>query len=193
LGINKEKEHVKKASISITGRPGVGKSTLALSIANKLKEYGCKVGGFITPEIREGKFRVGFLVEDFYSGKQVVLASRNYFGKIKIGSYYLNEEAFDFILNVLDNSIRNSDVIIIDEIGLMELKVKGFEEHMKPILEDDKPFIATFYFKLKWIRPDLYNLLNKGEIIELTVDNRYEYINKIDQYAKMIRNGAICA
>ena len=48
--------------IFITGMPGVGKTTLALKIAEGLKDLGYKVGGFITKEIRKNGRRVGFKI-----------------------------------------------------------------------------------------------------------------------------------
>ncbi len=35
--------------LAITGRPGVGKTTLALALADKAKGIGCRVGGVRDP------------------------------------------------------------------------------------------------------------------------------------------------
>ncbi|AFZ70910.1 putative nucleotide kinase [Caldisphaera lagunensis DSM 15908] len=187
MGIN---EKLNKSSISITGRPGVGKTTYALLLVEKLKSFQCKVKGFITKEIREGNTRIGFTVKDLSNDKQVVLASKNIKSTIRVGSYYLNEESFSFIIDILKN-LNDSDVIVIDEIGPMELKINGFDNLLKNII-GKKPYIITFYYKLKEIRPDIYNLLNKGEIIELNFENRNKYMEKIDQYAKMIKDASLC-
>ena len=180
----------KISSISITGKPGIGKTTFALLLVEKLKLFQCKVKGFITKEIREGNNRIGFVVNDLSSNRQVILASKNIKGKIRVGSYYLNEESFGFVMGILRNT-SDSDVIVIDEIGPMELKINGFDKMLKDIIYK-KPYIITFYYRLKEIRPDIYNLLSKGEIIELNFENRNRYMEKADQYAKMIKDGALC-
>ncbi len=183
-------EETNKIGISITGRPGIGKTTYALLLVEKLKSFHCKIKGFITKEIREGNNRIGFVVNDLSNNRQVILASKNINGKIKVGSYYLNEESFSFIINILKN-INDSDVIVIDEIGPMELKINDFGKLLKNMI-DKKPYIITFYYRLKELRPDIYNLLSKREIIELNFGNRNKYMEKVDQYAKMIRDAALC-
>ena len=51
--------------ILLEGRPGVGKTTLAIAILDALADRGVEVGGFTTEEIRERGGRVGFAIEDF--------------------------------------------------------------------------------------------------------------------------------
>ncbi len=56
-----------KKILAITGYPCVGKSTLALKIAEEIKNFGCLIGGFITPEKRINNIRVGFSIIDLIS------------------------------------------------------------------------------------------------------------------------------
>ncbi|MFZ8805383.1 MAG: nucleoside-triphosphatase, partial [Candidatus Calescibacterium sp.] len=52
---------MKEKCLIITGRPGSGKSTLIQKIVSRLKIMGISLSGVITPEIRRGKERIGFM------------------------------------------------------------------------------------------------------------------------------------
>ncbi len=114
-----------RKNIIITGRPGSGKSTLARKIAERLKSLKIDVAGVITPEIREKKVRIGFEVVGIKSGQKKLLAvkAENFQAekksKIKIGKYLVFPENFLQILK--DESKYQTEVLIIDEIGPMEL------------------------------------------------------------------------
>jgi len=47
-------------NVLITGRPGVGKTTLLNKIKKKIEDRGYSTGGMYCPEIREDGKRTGF-------------------------------------------------------------------------------------------------------------------------------------
>ena len=47
-------------SIILTGAPGVGKTTIVMDVAQKLKARGVIVGGVVSREIRTNNVRIGF-------------------------------------------------------------------------------------------------------------------------------------
>jgi len=59
--------------LAVTGRPGVGKTTLCMKVYNALKDE-MVVKGFITREVREKGVRVGFKLVDLASGEESWLA-----------------------------------------------------------------------------------------------------------------------
>ena len=65
--------------ILLEGRPGVGKTTLAIAVADALANRGVEVGGFTTEEIRERGSRVGFAIEAI-GGDRDVMAHLDYSG-----------------------------------------------------------------------------------------------------------------
>ncbi|XRO76460.1 NTPase [Methanocaldococcus sp. 10A] len=108
--------------IYITGMPGVGKTTLVLKIAEKLKDFGYKVGGFITKEIRKDRKRVGFKIITIDTNEEVILAYIGE-GKIKVGKYCVFVENLDKVgVEAIKRALEDADIIIIDELGAMEFK-----------------------------------------------------------------------
>lgn len=77
----------------ITGPPGVGKTSLLLSLLEMLP--GTK-GGFTTREIREGGERVGFQITDL-SGREGVLAHVRRPGPPRVGRYGVDLKTFEAI------------------------------------------------------------------------------------------------
>lgn len=59
--------------ILLEGRPGIGKTTVALRLVAELRARGVDVAGFTTRELRERGRRVGFEIEDL-AGERAVLA-----------------------------------------------------------------------------------------------------------------------
>ena len=114
----------------ITGRPGVGKTTVFMKVLNIVREKGLRVAGFMCPEVRERGTRIGFRIVDIRSGEQGWLALRadmlTRFGKrgtLRIGRYIVVEDdALRVGLRALDELDR-IDLLAIDELGPMELSL----------------------------------------------------------------------
>ncbi len=134
----------KEGKYIIRGRPGSGKSTTVELVRNRLEDMGLRVGGIRTPEVREGGVRVGFMVEDIDRDVRGMFASVNYTGGPKISKYTVNISIFeDIAISALERALAESDIIIIDEIGKMELFSHKFKEVVLRIWESSKVVIAT--------------------------------------------------
>src|SRR5438552_10771001 len=129
--------------IALTGAPGVGK-TAVIRVARALKERGVKVGGIVSRELRINNMRVGFEFIDLTTNDRNVLASITGNGP-KVGKYFVNVAGCRFAAERLTNAVRNSDVIICDEIGPLELKSKEFINSVKNLLEVDKKVIVVVH------------------------------------------------
>jgi nucleoside-triphosphatase len=104
--------------ILLEGRPGVGKTTLAMAVVNALADKGVEVGGFTTEEIREQGSRVGFAIEAI-GGEREVMAHVDYSGPPRVGKYGVDLEALERV--ALPALEKRADVLVIDELGKMEL------------------------------------------------------------------------
>jgi len=131
----------------ITGNPGSGKTTLVMLIVEKLKHEGINIDGFITREIKEDNVRTGFQIIDVKTRNKGLLASK----KLKIhgprvGSYVVNLEDIEIVaVQALERAFNSSDVIIIDEIGTMELFSSSFKSIVNKILKSNKNCLATIH------------------------------------------------
>jgi nucleoside-triphosphatase len=163
--------------IVLTGAPGVGKTTALIRVARELKERGVKVGGIVSRELRtNNNMRIGFEFIDLTTNDRNVLASITGNGP-KVGRYFVNVAGCRFAAERLMNAVRNSDVIICDEIGPMELKSREFIDSAMNLLDVEKKVIVVVHQKLQHLLIDEFR--NKSSLlIKLDLKNR-EKVNEI--------------
>ena len=112
-----------KAKVLLTGRPGCGKTTLIKRVVNEL---ALSVGGFYTEEIRQRGERVGFKVITL-DGEEAVLAHVNLNTEQRVGKYGLDLHALERIgTEAIRMAVRARQLVVIDEIGPMEIKSRIF-------------------------------------------------------------------
>jgi nucleoside-triphosphatase len=135
-------------SIILTGAPSVDKTTIVMDVAQKLKTRGVKVGGVVSREVRTGNVRIGFELIDLATNDRDVLASVTGDGP-RVGKYFVNLTGCRFAADRLKNALINSDVIICDEVGPMELKLNEFIDTVRYLLKTDKKAIVVIHQKLE--------------------------------------------
>jgi len=115
----------KLMNILLTGRPGIGKTTL---IKKLIDVTSLSKGGFYTEEIREGGKRVGFSLITL-DGKKSTLASIKIKSPYRVGKYSVDVDGFEAIgVEAIRKAMPTKELIIIDEIGKMELFSKKFRD-----------------------------------------------------------------
>ncbi|RLA85252.1 MAG: AAA family ATPase [Deltaproteobacteria bacterium] len=151
----------------LEGRPGVGKTTVLLKV---VKALGSRAGGFITQEVRKGRSRVGFVVRDL-DGREALMAHISFKGP-RVGRYGVSVHAFEEVaLSALREAMEKRDLVVIDEIGKMELLSEAFKELVLDILGGGKPVLATLSLARD---PFLERVRGMGgvEILRVTLENR---------------------
>lgn len=152
----------------LTGPPRVGKTTLIIKLLPYLPR---SCGGFYTQEIRRMKNRVGFKITSLV-GKEEILAHVDFKSKYRIGSYGVNIPCFeDFVLPLIEDTLKNKDWLVIDEIGPMELCSQKFKGALFEVFKSQLNILATITTKTT---PFLANLKSSAdvEIIEISQENR---------------------
>ena len=167
--------------ILLTGAPGVGKTSLVKYFSEQLDNCA----GFYTEEIRDArnnKRRTGFDIVTLASQQRASLARVNTPVKgPKVGQYTVTLAEFESLaLNSLSTgSLKNSRVLLIDEIGKMECFSSKFQSLVREIFFSDSYegdiIVATIPVKFESIGL-VKEIVNKSdtEIIEVTVSNRDE-------------------
>jgi len=161
--------------ILLTGRPGVGKTTLLIETIRELEGRGLKVGGMISREVRDGSVRVGFEISDLASGQKGWLAHVEQPEGPQIGKYRVNlKDLVEIGVNAINRAAPDSaiSVIAIDEIGPMELCSEDFKTAVEKAVEGEKPLIGTIHYKARSTLIDRIRSRSDVKIIEITHDNR---------------------
>ncbi len=166
--------------ILLTGKPGVGKTTVVKKVVQKLKD---KVIGFWTEDIRDKlNKRTGFKIVTT-EGTEAILASKYLFETpYKVGSYYVDVETFEkIVIPVLEKALKEDKTVVIDEIGKMELFSKRFISVVEEIFEKKEKILATV--PIKDIHPFVKKVKERKDVllIEVTLSNRNYLPEKIIQ------------
>lgn len=174
--------------IGITGLPNVGKTATLLKIVEKLELDGFKVGGMITQSVIENGKRVGFRMKDWRTKAEVLFAHRAFDTKFKVemddGVYCVDVAKLESVgLPAVTGATKDpeTDVIIIDEVGKMEMHSDAFCTAVKDALDSDKPVIMTLHKKSR--NPLLQDIRRRDDvrILEVTPVNKNLLPYKIEK------------
>ncbi|WP_354644730.1 NTPase [Kitasatospora camelliae] len=134
--------------ILIEGRPGTGKTTAARRLAGLLRSR--EVTGFTTAEIRQHGTRVGFALETL-AGERAVLAHVDLPGPPRVGRYGVDLGVMERLaLPALESagarpSAGRRAVVLIDELGRMELACSPFREAVRAVFDAEVDVVATVH------------------------------------------------
>jgi len=163
----------KSVKIGITGLPGSGKTHALMKVVEMLEEENRIVGGMITEPIVERNRRVGFYVMDWFSKNKAVLAHVSVQSRFCVGKYGVDLESLNNIgVIALKNACKDADIIVVDEVGKMEVESDQFVDAVKEAMETNKPMILTLHKKSR--NPLLQEIRRRDDvrILEVTPINR---------------------
>jgi nucleoside-triphosphatase len=163
--------------VLLTGRPGSGKTTLIKRILNEVPQ---RFGGFYTEEIRDHGARVGFKVVALEGG-EAVFAHVDFTTPERVGKYRLDLSALEAVgVNAIRKAVQAGRLIVIDEIGPMEIRSVVFREAVNEALDSELPVLATIFLRsLPFTaaiksRPDVV-------LIEVRPDNRERLVSQLSE------------
>ena len=108
------------------------------------RRRACRSGGFTTAELRAGGRREGFLVEAV-SGAREVLAHVDLPGPPRVGRYGVDLAAFDRVALPALRTPRTGGVVVVDELGKMELASAPFRDAVMQLLDRDVAVVVTVH------------------------------------------------
>lgn len=126
----------------LTGRPGVGKTTVLRRVAEILE--GWRLAGFHTEEIREDGVRKGFRGVGLAGEPEVVIAHVDRPAQPRVSSYGVDVAAIDELAGAtLRVDEEEADAVLLDEIGKMECLASEFLDAVTDLLDSPLPVVAT--------------------------------------------------
>ena len=163
----------------LTGSPGTGKTTI---IKEALTKTRVKAGGFYTEEIRIGSVRQGFKIITL-DGRDAILAHVNTSSPYHVSKYGVDIASLNNIgVSAILKAITGSVLIIIDEIGKMELLSVQFQEAVLKAIDSDKKILATimlnpnpFADRIKHLTQSMLIQVNRANN-EIVLDKIIEWI-----------------
>src|SRR4030042_5348897 len=124
----------------LSGAPGVGKTTIIKQAIDTVKE---KTGGFYTREIRSHVVRQGFEIVTL-DGQSAIRPHINIHSPYRVSKYGVDTENLDKIgVSALRRAIQECDIVVIDEIGKMELFSLAFREAVLEAIGSGKSLRGT--------------------------------------------------
>ena len=124
----------------LTGRPGTGKTSLIKQAVAGMKG---KVGGFYTEEIRSQGVRQGFRLVTL-DGEEVILAHVNIHSPYRVSKYGVDIDGLERVgVPALHKAAQQCDLVVIDEIGKMELFSANFREAVSQMVDSGKRILGT--------------------------------------------------
>jgi nucleoside-triphosphatase len=179
----KKRVEKSKLRIGLTGKPKIGKSTIIRSVINSLNKAGIPVGGMLTADIQEEGARVGFSIEDISTSERGILAHMHLHQRApKVGKYTVNRSDLDSIgVNAIKTAVAHPDpiVIIVDEIGPMELNSKKFIHVVEEAIGSGKSMLVSVHLRSE--HELVKSVKREFEMFEVTAANRDEIANHVIQ------------
>ncbi len=155
-------------SLLLTGHPGVGKTT---AIKRILAQLSRPVGGFYTEEVRENGKRSGFKIVTL-DGQSGMLAHVSIRSPYRIGQYGVDLTMVDTLaVDSIHRAAAEGQIVLIDEIGPMELFSNPFCQTVKAILHSDARVLGTIVRRPHPVA-DAIKRMPAVTVIEVTVENR---------------------
>jgi nucleoside-triphosphatase len=166
--------------IAVTGSPGVGKSTLVAKVTSGTK---LRVGGVLARDRRYKDRRTGFELLDVSTGMVGLLADESGDGP-QLGKYRVHLDDLDLIgAQAVENAL-GCDLIVVDEVGPMELSSHSFVLAVEKAIASPKPMLVVLH---QWSNHRLAKKI-RGSFRVLTV-TRENRDSLADEIAKALKSG----
>ena len=153
--------------VIVTGAIGIGKTTVCEEVIKIIRNKGYSCGGIITYKIRNEDI----VIEDIRTGTTNHFAStQNIYTGPRTEKYCFNPEGIEFGIQAIEKGI-SSDVLVVDEIGQLELSGEGFTNVIEQI-NSCKIKNCILVIRKTLLSDFLPHLGAETLVFETTLDNR---------------------
>lgn len=161
----------------LTGSPGVGKTTLLRRALDLLGEGAL---GFYTQEIREKGKRKGFRLITTW-GEEGLLAHEGLDSPFRVSRYGVSLDFLDEVIGVVQRRWRPGWILVVDEVGKMELFSWVFRDWIEKVaLDPGVPFLATIALRSR--DPLVLKLKKELPLWDVALANRDALLQEITRF-----------
>lgn len=165
-------------ALLLSGLPGTGKTTI---IRKAIAGAGTSAGGFYTEEIRAGGMRQGFRLTTV-DGQSCILAHVDIAGPRRVGRYGVSLEDLERVgVTAIRRAIHEKGLVVIDEIGKMEMFSSRFQEAVREAIDSDKRVLGTIMFKPHPFA-DAIKAHPQVKVLTVTRENREEILEEVPRW-----------
>jgi len=162
----------------LTGKPGTGKTSL---IREAVARASVKAGGFYTEEMRRGGIRQGFRLVTL-DGREAVLAHVSFSSPYQVSKYKVDLDSLNRVgVSAVRQALVECDLIVIDEIGKMELLSPQFREMVQRAIDGDKRVLGTIMLNPNPFC-DALKANPRVRVLTVTRDNREQALAEISEW-----------
>ena len=159
--------------IIVTGIIGIGKTTVCRKLIELVRWHGHSCGGILA-YTASGET---IIIEDIQTGEKEILAStKQVYPGPHTPRYSFNPKGIDFGIRVISEG-KSKDVLIVDEIGHLELRGEGFYSVLEIIRSSEVQFcvlvirqelLANFIPRFKPVEPVIFETTknNRNQVPE---------------------------
>ena len=164
----------------LTGRPGTGKTRL---IKEAVAGMGSKAGGFYTEEIRSSGVRQGFKLVTL-DGQSAILAHVKIHSPYRVSKYGVDIDSLDRVgVSALHKAAQECDLVVVDEIGKMELFSANFKKAVLEIIGSGKRVLGTIMLNAHpWA--DAIKRRPQVDLVPVTGANYHQVLAELRQWLK---------
>jgi len=152
-----------------------------LKINDRFKTVGLMVSGVLTEEVRTDGVRTGFKIRNLASGEEGWLARTTLQEGPRIGNYRVNTQNLEKIgAMTLDNAARGeSPLVLIDEVGPMEMTSGFFRRALKEVLMSHKIIVATVKYGSSYAEIEEASRLATAKTVTMSPENRDQLLPEL--------------
>lgn len=139
--VRKEQESKRKVFI-VTGAVGEGKTAWLAKLEGLLKEKELKVGGILALRIMEEGKVIGYDITDIRTGDRTPFLRHTGDATVGVERFTMDPSGYRAGEKALDpHSNRSMNVVIVDEVGPLELRGEGWSEMIRGLIHETRALL----------------------------------------------------
>ena len=160
---------MKIKNIFITGSIHIGKTTILNKVIDRVPNL--KIGGFRTVPIYGDNKKKGFIFESI-KGTGKIFAHVDLNTENRFDVYQFDYEIFEQVgVSSLNKALAKSDLVLMDEIGMMEQQAAKFRQMIIKCLNSSKFVLGAFQQRASWF----------SELLKDRDDTEIFFVNELNR------------